>query len=92
MNRSEFQRLLNQEAPATADCLPENFAGEILAKGKLVRRLLRQHWKWLTVASVVSLLIAIAFGLGAGPSASDDPRPPLLLFQSNADTAPFSSK
>ncbi|MDF1740958.1 MAG: hypothetical protein P1U86_17480 [Verrucomicrobiales bacterium] len=92
MNRSELQRLLNQEAAAPADGLPENFAGEILAKGKRLRRLLRQHWKSLAVASFVSLLIAIAFGLGAAPSSSHDSAPPLLLFQGNSDGSPFSSK
>ena len=91
MNRSEFQRLLNQETAAPADCLPENFAGEILAKGRRLRRLLRQHWKSLAVASFVSLLIAIAFGLSAAPAASHDSVPPLLLFQGNPDGSPFSS-
>jgi len=92
MNRSDFQQLLDQETPATADVLPENFAHGILAKGKQVRRLLRQHWKWLAAASVVSLLIAIAFGLGALPSQQDNSRPPLHLFQGNADQAPFSQR
>ena len=92
MNRSELQQLLNEKAPASADCLPETFAEEILVKGQRVRRLLRQHWKWLAAASFLSLIAAIAFGLGAASSRSADTRPPLLIFQGGAEMAPFSSK
>jgi len=92
MNRSDLQRLLKQDEPVPADCLPDNFAGEVLSKGKLLRRLVWQHWRWLSAASIVSLLIAIALGLGLVRFDSEDSGPPLRLFQSNVDAAPFSTK
>lgn len=88
MNRPEFQRLLQEDAPDPAHCLPENFSREVLSRGRLFRRLVRRHWRWLGVASIVSLLVAIALGLSLVPS--DSSRPALLLFQVRSDAAPFS--